>query len=146
MITFYFLCCLRSYTSSIVLFIGWVTVIYLFFCQSLAYILWTSRAKKTRNMKIIDRFLFCFRASPAAYGSSQARGWISCSCLPTPQPQPCLIWAASATYTVACSSARSLSHWARPGIKAASSWILVGFLTRWATTGTLWVTVNIIHL
>ena len=29
-----------------------------------------------------------------------------------------------------------LTHWARPGIKLALSWILVGFLTHWATTGT----------
>ena len=31
---------------------------------------------------------------------------------------------------------RSLTHWAKPGVEAASSWILVGFLTHWATTGT----------
>ena len=34
------------------------------------------------------------------------------------------------------SNARSLAHWVRPGIKPAYSWILIGFLTRWATTGT----------
>ena len=32
-------------------------------------------------------------------------------------------------YTTAHSNARSLTHWARPGIKPASSWILVGFIT-----------------
>ena len=37
-----------------------------------------------------------------------------------------------------------LNHWVRPGIKLASSWILVGFVNRWAMTGTpsvysLWV-------
>ena len=37
------------------------------------------------------------------------------------------IWASSATYTTAHSNARSLTHWVRPGIKPASSWILVGF-------------------
>ena len=47
-----------------------------------------------------------------------------------------MIWAPSATYATACSNARSLTHWGRPGIKPASSWTLVGFLTRWTTTGT----------
>ena len=31
---------------------------------------------------------------------------------------------------------RIITHWARPGIKPESSWILVRFLTRWNTTGT----------
>ena len=80
-------------------------------------------------------FFFLFRVTPAAYGSTQARGWIraadaslshshsgSQSCLwPTPQlttiPDP-------------------LTHWARPGIESTSWWILVGFLTQWATMGT----------
>ena len=38
----------------------------------------------------------------------------------------------SSTYT----NAESLTHWAGPGIKPASSWILVGFTNLWATTGT----------
>ena len=38
--------------------------------------------------------------------------------------------------TTAHSNARSLTHGARPGINPASSWILVGFVTHWATTGT----------
>ena len=63
-----------------------------------------------------------FRASPTAYGSSQARGGIG---------------AASVTYTTAHGNARSLTHWARPGIKPASSWILVRFFNYWATTGIL---------
>ena len=32
--------------------------------------------------------------------------------------------------------ARFWTHWARPRIKPASSWILVGFVTHWATKGT----------
>ena len=41
----------------------------------------------------------------------------------------------------------SLAHWGRPGIEPASSWILVGFLTHSATTGTLsWTFVCIISL
>ena len=44
----------------------------------------------------------------------------------------------SLNYDLHCSfgNARYLTHWARPGIKPASSWILVRFLTHWATTRT----------
>ena len=35
--------------------------------------------------------------------------------------------------TAACGNAGSLTHWVRPGIKPASSWILVRFLTHRAT-------------
>ena len=31
---------------------------------------------------------------------------------------------------------KSLTHWARPGIEPPSLWILVRFITHWATTGT----------
>ena len=54
---------------------------------------------------------------------------LSCSCWPTPQPQKCGIPAMSVTYTTAHSNAGFLTHWARPGIKPTSSWILVGFIT-----------------
>ena len=47
-----------------------------------------------------------------AYGNSQARG---------------LTGAAAASYSH--SKAGSLTHGARPGIKPASSWLLVGFVT-----------------
>ena len=47
---------------------------------------------------------------------------------PMPQPGQHQIQAASATYTVTCGSIRSLTHWARPGIKTSSSqrqhWVL----------------------
>ena len=58
------------------------------------------------------------------YGSNR-----SCSCRPTPEPQQCQIWAVSATYTTAHGNARSLTHWVRPGIKPATSWFLVGFVS-----------------
>ena len=51
-----------------------------------------------------------------------------------PQSQQCGIWAASATYTTAHHNAGSLTHWVRPGIKPASSWMLVKFVSaepRW---------------
>ena len=85
---------------------------------------------------------FClFRATPTAYGGSQARGPIGIVATslcqshsnvgsqlrlwPTPQlmamPDP-------------------LAHWVRPGIEAASLWMLVRFINHWAMTGT-WYTI-----
>ena len=56
----------------------------------------------------------------------QELNW-SCSCRPTqqpkPQPQQHQIWTASATHTTACGNTGTLNHWARPGIKPASSQI-----------------------
>ena len=52
-----------------------------------------------------------------------------CSCQPTPQPQQLWIWAASVTYTTDHGSAGSPTHWARPGIKPAFSWVLVRFIS-----------------
>ena len=71
---------------------------------------------------------FFFRALPMACGGSQARDQIGAIATPQPQPQPHRIWVVSATYTTAHSNARSLTHWARPGIKCASSWMLVRFV------------------
>ena len=67
-------------------------------------------------------FVFLFRATLATYGSFQAMGGIR---------------AAAVTYAAACWNCRSLTHWVRPGIEVPSSWIWVGFLTCWVTTGTL---------
>ena len=58
----------------------------------------------------------------------------SCSCQPRPQPHQ--NQTTSATQATAHGNAGSLNHWLRPGIKTASSWILVKFITHWATTGT----------
>ena len=49
---------------------------------------------------------------------------------------PYQIWAASANNAAACGNTGSLTHWARPENEPASLWILVEFLTHWATTGT----------
>ena len=61
----------------------------------------------------------------------------SCKCQPTPQSQQCWMRAASATYITAHGNAnnRSLTHWARPGINPASSWMQVRFLNHRATSG-----------
>jgi len=81
-----------------------------------------------------------FGAAPEAYGGSWARGpmggvaastpwpqqWqIQPHLQPTPQPKQCRIWAVSATYTTAQGNRWSLTHWGRPGIEPASSWMLV---------------------
>ena len=58
------------------------------------------------------------------------------SCWPMPRPQQCQIQAASATYITAHSNARSLTHRVRPGMECTSSWIIVRFVTHWATRGT----------
>ena len=54
----------------------------------------------------------------------------------TPQPQQRGIWAASSTYTTVYGSVGSLTHWARPRIEPATSWLLVGLVNHWATMGT----------
>ena len=46
------------------------------------------------------------------------------------------IRAMSVTYTTAHGKAGSLIHWARPGFKPTSSWILVGFVNCWVMKGT----------
>ena len=82
-------------------------------------------------------FIFLFRAAPTAYGASPGKvSNRSRSCQPTPQPQQRQIWAESTTYTTAHGNARSLTHWARPGMEPVSSWILVGFANCWATVRT----------
>ena len=73
-------------------------------------------------------FSFLFKVAPVVYGSSQARGWIG---------------AAAAVLSHSHSNAKSephlwpmlnlqqcqtLTHWARPGMEPASSWVLVRFI------------------
>ena len=73
-------------------------------------------------------FFHLFRATLKAYGASPRQGSNqSCSCWPTPQQRR--IPAVSATYTTTHRNARSLTHWARPGIESVYSWILVRFFS-----------------
>ena len=72
-----------------------------------------------------------FRATPEAYGSSQARSrselqLLACAIAAAKQD---LSQAMSVTYTTARGNTRSLTHWVRPGIEPASSWTLVRFVT-----------------
>ena len=60
---------------------------------------------------------FSFLGAPMAHRSSQARGRIR---------------ATAADLHHSYSNTGSFTHWARPRIEPASSWILVGFVTRWA--------------
>ena len=66
-----------------------------------------------------------------SWGCKQSR-----SCQPTTQPQQHMVQAASVTYIIAHSNAGPLTHWASPGIKPMSSWILIGFINHWAMVGT----------
>ena len=75
-----------------------------------------------------------FRATLVTYGGSQARGQIGAAAVPRPQLQQCQIPAASATYTTSHGNAGSFTHWVRPGIEPASSWLLV----RLASTELQW--------
>ena len=71
-------------------------------------------------------FFLSFRATPAVYRNSQARGLIRVTAAGLGQRQ---IQASSATYTTAHGNARSLTHWARSGIEPATSWFLVRFIS-----------------
>ena len=75
---------------------------------------------------------FFLRATLEAYGGSQARGQIRAAATATATQDPSHV----CDLTTAHGDAGSLTHWARPGINPANSWVLVRFLTRWATMGT----------
>ena len=79
-----------------------------------------------RVLLVLSTFFFFghFRATPSAYGGSQARGQ-SCSRWPTPQPQQHQIQALSATYTTAHGNTGSLTQLTKLGIKPTTSWMLV---------------------
>ena len=72
------------------------------------------------EIDILGALSFChFRATPMAHGGSQVRRWIR---------------AVTTNLHHSHSNARSLTHWTRPAIKSASSWVLVRFFStepRW---------------
>ena len=109
---------------------------FVFWLQILYFILFPYRPYlreclgKSLHSNTLYLFIYLFRAMPMAFGSSQAGGWIwAVAAGPTPQPQQLQIWAVSVTYTTAHGNAGSLTHWERPGIKPASSRILVRFVS-----------------
>ena len=105
--------------------------------------LWVHENSCLYSWNFLFIYLFnLFRAVPAAYGNSQARGQISCSCQPTPQPQQHHIephlqptWKCRIRLM---ENAGSLIHGVRPGIEPMFSWILLRFVTtgpRWEFLG-----------
>ena len=80
-------------------------------------------------------FLFLFRATPAAYGSSWARAWIRVAAVSLYHSHSG-IWAATRTYATACGNTRALTHRARPGSNQHPYGHSIGFLTHWAAIGT----------
>ena len=94
-----------------------------------------------RNLVICCLFVcFLFKTRPVAYGSSQARYGIGaaaaglCHSHRNMGSKPYL-WPMAPCGTT-CGNARSLTHWVKSGIKPASSWTLVRFLTHWITRET----------
>ena len=83
-------------------------------------------------LSLISLFFFflSFKAAPVGHGSSQARGWIGATASGPHHSHSRSIGTESATHTTAHGT---LIHWARPGIEPTSSWILVGFVSLWAT-------------
>ena len=80
-----------------------------------------SSEEQDENSGLGSRSLLCFffRAAPAAYGSSKARVQIRTT---------------SSTCTTVHGNAGSLTHWVRPGIKPATSWLPFRFIStvpRW---------------
>ena len=72
------------------------------------------------NLFLIFLFFLLFRASPVAYGSSQAWGLIGAAAASLRQ-----IRSASVTYTTAHGNAGSLNSMSKARVEPTSSWILV---------------------
>ena len=101
------------------------------------YILIFSKELKVKSHQLFFFLFFGF------YGCTRSiwkfpgqQSNLSYSCWPRTQPQQCGIQAVSAACTTAQGNTGSLSHWVRPGIEPASSWILVRLVNCWATKGT----------
>ena len=84
-------------------------------------LMWWSGKYNAHHGVFLTRILFCFilffavfRAAPAAYRGSQAKG---------------LIGATAAGLHHSHSNVGSLTHWSRPGIEPSTSWFLVGFVS-----------------
>ena len=90
------------------------------------------RCQKFPTILIFFFFFFLFfRAAPETYGSSQARAWIgaiAAGLCHSHSNAGSRIQAEPATSTTAHGNVGSSTHWARPGIEPASSWMPVRFL------------------
>ena len=82
-------------------------------------------------------FFVFFKSTSIAYGSSHAKGLIRAAAAGLYHShRNTRSEFTSVTYTTAHGNARSFTHWAGPGIKPASSWILVHY--HWAMMGPPW--------
>ena len=95
-----------------------------FFLMAEQYsIVYMHSSSLSSSLSVLFFFFLLFRATPTAHKSPQGSNQ-SCSC----QPQPQGIWATSETYTTAHGNAKSLTHWAGPGIEPTTSQSLVEFI------------------
>ena len=91
---------------------------------------------ESRNSFILFICLYILWPHPWHVAAPRLRVELELQLRPMPQPRQHRTQATSVTYATAFRNTGFLTHWARPGIEPASSWILVGFITHWATTGT----------
>ena len=87
-----------------------------------------------------------FRVAPAAYGSSQARVQIGAAPAGLHHRHSKHIQIVSSAYNAAHGNAGSLTHRVRLGIKPASSWLPVGFITTEPQMGILKIIFAIIFI
>jgi len=96
----------------------------------ISYAMLGTKIKKEHGFVcLIDCYLFyffLFRATPLAYGSSQARGQIGATAAGLHHSYSNT---GSKPYTAAHHNTGSLTHWEKPGIEPESSWFLVGFIS-----------------
>ena len=106
-------------------------IIFLAFITDLPCALYATSYSKEKFLLLYNLlfFIFIFRATPLANGTSQARGLIGATAANLCHSHSNRGSAASLLiYTTAHGKVRSLTHWARAGIKSVTSWLLVGFV------------------
>ena len=106
------------------------------------YFLWWNVYSNIWAIFILFFSNFIFRAVPVAYGGSQARGQIGAVAAGLHHSHSNARSEPSATYTTTHGNAISLTHWVRPGIKPASSWMLVRFIFTEPQWELLWPFLN----
>ena len=103
------------------------------------YVLWLLGHTFSSCFDARSFFFSFFRASPMAHESSQDRGWTGataaglCHSHCNPWSEPCLQPTPQLT-----AMPDHLTHWARPGIEPAFSWILFGLNSSAAPQQELW--------
>ena len=104
--------------------------------------LWSESTQLLYFASICKYYFFFWsflRAVPGAYGSSQrAKGQIKAAAASLSHSRSNTKPKLPLWHTPQLEATPDpLTHWAMPGIKPTSSWILVGYLTHWATMGTV---------